>query len=273
MARAWRRRDLVALNADVYRCFGSVPHWAFADALARSEMPSLPQLALVREYGGLIGQARLRDAGVGAPLPFHKGGRTVAVETPALLNLFRDVNLERVVAAWERDGVGFQLETHVDEATGELFHHPIWADNFFMLATSLAALERMLGDLARVLGHLELCWKPGSLEVMWSRLYGGEDRGPVWVPQPDRTKVRAKEVQALRVLGDMVSDDGGSLGALDVREVAANRAFYLHVRQLQDCRVALAHRLRAWTRASRPAFVYGNETWHWTLSMLRHVNR
>ena len=78
-----------------------------------------------------------------------------------------------LVPLWIESGLGLHLDSslhsegHVVRAPVTLTHS-VWADNVWLLASSLGALQQMIASLSAVLADRKLYWKDKSLKVMAS---------------------------------------------------------------------------------------------------------
>ena len=93
----------------------------------------------------------------------EKGGKQGGVETPELFNIMMEVIFADVFEKWCRCKCGFALN---EEGT-ERLTHSIWADNIFILATSVEEFVSMTQDMTHAIVQFGFTWKSSSLECLW----------------------------------------------------------------------------------------------------------
>eukprot|EP00973_Karenia_brevis_P075488 10484868-Karenia_brevis.AAC.1 len=96
----------------------------------------------------------------------NKGGRQGGTDTTMLWNYLLESAMEEVVLAWNQDGYGFQYEN------GPLVNHLIWADNIFIVASSVPQLQMMFRMLSRSIYKVKLQWKLEELAYITSSNVG-----------------------------------------------------------------------------------------------------
>ena len=118
----------------------------------------------------------------------------------------------------------------------------------------------MLGEASEVLVNvLRMRWKVASLEVMGRRVLPA----PL-VPVGCFVSGRWEEcsvVEEMKVLGDMVNNDGGTTTAGVSSRNQGNVTYYKHDKLFRDRHQALELRLSAWAATPRTSCMHGASTW------------
>ena len=160
-----------------------------------------------------------------------------------------------------------------DEEAWPAITHAIWADNVWVFGRSVAEVNDMVAGLTAALqDKLQMRWKPESLEVMIGNGTLMVNRGSVWAAAGGAgRRERFREVSSMRVLGDLVSADGGSTEAWFHRAALADRAYFGQSSLLQDKVAPLPWRLKGLQVGAGGTLLYASETWHFTAQLVRDL--
>ena len=110
-------------SLDIFRCFEYLRHADISDSLKDAGLPCYLERAIMREYEGLVGCAKVGDSEWSELYPIECSGRTGGVETPDALNAVLQMACGPMVEAWEKDGVGFLISAPEEEETVGLMHN------------------------------------------------------------------------------------------------------------------------------------------------------
>ena len=270
-------RPIIVASMDVKTAFDSVLHEVLDDALGGQDISVSARIAMLSGLFGKSGRIRLPDAGLSPDFPFLRGGKQGGVETPDQFNVIMDACFRDLVGIWSAFGMGFRL----DEYDGApLLNHVIWADNVYLVASSVAEMNVMVQQSTDALYHLGLQWKLDSLEFMLGSALQGHN-AVVQVHLRDGAVLAFKQAVAMTVLGVSLDHAGCTQTSLDHRLLQAEGVYWKNLSTLHGRGGAL-EKMQAWYTTAVPSAMHGCSSWaltkhtatrlrRWELKFLRRV--
>ena len=128
-----------------------------------------------------------------------------------IFNLVIEDRMEGPVSHWTRDAKGLPLLDFDDEPTGYLTH-VVWADNIWLLSTSIPDVLDMFHELTASLHQVGFEWKSGALEILTNI------NKPTANPVEVLSAMGAHSipiVDHMNCLGTVLPSDGGSWAAIE----------------------------------------------------------
>ena len=177
----------------------------------------------------------------------EEGVRQGSVLSPVLFGALMDWVLREALGPLSDRGVGLAV------GEGDRMVDLDFADDVFLVASSLADVEEAVAAVETVGGRVGLRLNPGKTVWMADEAVVG-----------DKLKVAGVDVQrsmALVYLGSEVDVGGGLAGEVARRVAAARRAFWGLRRLWKDRRVSRSVKLRVYAAVVRGALLYATETW------------
>ena len=153
MSAAWKGKPLVIASLDTKTAFDCILHTVLEKALQSAGLPLALIAAFLEQLADL--RANMYIPGIGATPDFEywRGGRQGGPETPDLFNFVLDYLFDDVVDCWNLLGVGFEIDQ------SGLFNHVFWADNLFLIGTSVEQVEAMILLASNALYENGFEWK------------------------------------------------------------------------------------------------------------------
>lgn len=235
LGTVWRK-DVIVVSADVYHCFAEVDPAVVQEAMETLQLPYWLVRAVMREWEQLTARIRVLDADWGEEIPFRYGAKTGSTEAPLLLNILWRVYGGPLVRSWEQRGFGVGRDDEGGDPAEQTtpVTHALWADNLFLAANSWEEAQIMLTETTDMLkNRMRMRWKPSSLEVMARRGLAPKTGAPLGC-MIDGSWTRVNNVTVMSVLGDTVSNCGGTTEAVEARRRQGTGTYYKHATALTD---------------------------------------
>ena len=175
--------------------------------------------ALLREISGMKGCLSLPRVSPSELFDIERGGKQGGVETPDEFNVMMEWLLEPLSRSWAQRHMGYTFA-----GGGPLLTHLLWADNVFILASSVCQFNTMVQELTDAVYAAHFRWKLSSLECMVCRPSDGEE-----VPAPilsTGTPVKFRIVGEMQVLGVLLNNTGDTKASQDHRFAQAEACFW-----------------------------------------------
>ena len=250
---------------DVKTAFDSMDHEVVFGALVARGVPLHIAVALIRELRGLHADVSVPGVAEVVGLPVNSGGRQGGTETTLLWNILLEHGLEDLISSWATEGFGFSFDG------APLVNHAIWADNIFIVASSVEQLHVMFDMLTDKLYAIFLKWKTEELTfITGSNITGVSDRV---VQMPDGKSATVRWCTEMQVLGVMLDQKGDTLASMSHRLSKAEGAYGSMAAMLRDPKVPVKERLSAWCRGPVTSALYGAGGWSLTSHTLSDLRR
>jgi hypothetical protein len=157
-------QELTILQADVLTAFDHMSHDEIRRSLGYYAVPQRLQHSLLLELAGTVMFLVLEHVAAACPVLLFAVGQQGGTETPALWNRILDSRLAEAAKLCRDEGLGWKL---VDERyADEVITHFLWADDVYVVSSSLEGSKRMLEHFSASIEQAGLRWKPESLKVL-----------------------------------------------------------------------------------------------------------
>jgi hypothetical protein len=254
------------LKADAFRAFDSMRHCFIEEALVEAQAPAQYICATMTELSfctvDLSYQGELIEG-----IPFCKGGRQGATDTPTQWNRLFGTAISRARRRWRDMGLGMRFcATGFSEGEAELvLDAMVWADDTIIAADTLEEMRSMFGILTEEMRKLSLTWKPKSLELL---RVGGKwsDKSFCW-----ESCVIAL-VEKFTILGVCVDSAGSDTSAFNHRESVCWSHWFERQSILEDRRIPLRLRWKRCRETVERTFLHGAGAWAMTEERLGRLD-
>ena len=231
-------------------------------------------LTTMNDYHNKTASILIPNAGESRPFPFNCGGWQGGARTPEEFNMIIEDCLHPVVEKWDMLEIGFRLEN-------KELNHLIWADNIFLLATSIAEAQIMIDDVTQAIYNTGYTWKYEDA----SYLPAGDLRGtttPLTLHHYDTTHPIHPTPDKFMALGNLLDDAGTTTNSSEHRTSKAERLFWSMYPSLRQTNATNLSKLTAWNKHILPCALHGCTGWcindsllhklrTWELSLLRKI--
>ena len=143
-AEWWDRERILILNADIQAAFDFMRPELVRKALRAALVHPRIIAAMMRENAFLIAHPEFQGVQLEEPILFNRCARQGGVESAYEWNCVVCLLLQDLVPAWLEKGWGVNIG-------GRLHTHVVWADNFWLLASSAESLQKMFQSLTDVI--------------------------------------------------------------------------------------------------------------------------
>ena len=163
---------------------------------------------------------------------------------------------------WRESGYGFQIDD-------KRLTLSVWADYFWIFASSHAQLKKMLQSLSDVLQNVRLSIKPESLAFLTTN--NRKEEALLELELPDGPNLSVPRVTCMDILGTKLSEDGRDNAAVDHRISCATKAFWADSAVLTSKAIPVGRRLHRFGTRVIPVVLYSSGSWSWSSGLLRRL--
>jgi Reverse transcriptase (RNA-dependent DNA polymerase) len=265
--RQWSLPCTIA-KADIRKAFDHMDHDVLVECLRFHSVPEKLTHAVIASLVGNEAHLFLGDVQASCPVLLASGGKQGASETPALWNRLLDVAWQRSISIWEREHLGFVLDTpcsHRDRVFGAF-----WADDLYLVSSSSDHVARMFSILSSEIAALKLSWKPSALEVLCNHT---DDIVTEFVWPSCFGPCTFKRVAKLGVLGTVLDSSGSTSTSIRARMSVVYGKWATLRPYFVSRRVPLVARVRKWYETLGRCFLFGAGGWTMTDEHIRMIDR
>ena len=135
--------------------------------------------------------------GLTAGFQVNGGGCQGRTDTTEIWNIIIEYALDSLVRHWDANKYGFKIDDM------NPVNHLVWADNFFIVASSLVQLDEMVDSLTDALYAVQLEWKQTELKYIASSNVHTYTDIHILLPSMELTKfIAVSELECLGVMMD-----------------------------------------------------------------------
>ena len=255
LVEALRKADewgekLFVVSMDVASAFDSVSAQLLGDVLLERGATVTTVAAAVRENLDLSARPCMGFT-KGSPFDLEVGMRQGGPRTPCGWNQVMAVLVEELLLLWANRGPAVSWAPE-----WKPFEMLIWADNIFLVSSSIIDIVQRTQDIEHVFGKKELCFNQKSLEILPSKNAENEV-ARVWLNE----KMEFSWVSELLVLGCHL-DGSGSTETLVLKRLEQGRKMFFRTRCLLCCpKIPEEERLRTFYSTVVPCVLWGSGCW------------
>ena len=255
LVEALRKADewgekLFVVSMDVASAFDSVSAQVLGDVPLERGATVTTVAAAVRENLDLSARPCMGFT-KGSPFDLEVGMRQGGPRTPCGWNQVMAVLVEELLLLWANRGPAVSWAPE-----WKPFEMLIWADNIFLVSSSIIDIVQRTQDIEHVFGKKELCFNQKSLEILPSKNAENEV-ARVWLNE----KMEFSWVSELLVLGCHL-DGSGSTETLVLKRLEQGRKMFFRTRSLLCCpKIPEEERLRTFYSTVVPCVLWGSGCW------------